>query len=217
MRTTIVLLLIGWVAFFILEYNNTLKDLSLGGKIAVAFFNSVTPRTAGFNNIDMGLMLTPTVLISILLMWIGASPGSTGGGIKTTTLAVTMMNLKNQILGNNHIEIRKRQIPDNAVERASVIIILSLSAIGIGILTISILDPNIDILKIAYECFSAFSTVGLSMNLTPLLSDASQCVLIALMFLGRVSLLTFLMAIIRQFAKPRNTRYEYPKEDIFIN
>ena len=216
-RTTIVLLLIGWVAFFILEYNNTLKDLSLGGKIAVAFFNSVTPRTAGFNNIDMGLMLTPTVLISILLMWIGASPGSTGGGIKTTTLAVTMMNLKNQILGNNHIEIRKRQIPDNAVERASVIIILSLSAIGIGILTISILDPNIDILKIAYECFSAFSTVGLSMNLTPLLSDASQCVLIALMFLGRVSLLTFLMAIIRQFAKPRNTRYEYPKEDIFIN
>ena len=216
-RTTIVLLLIGWVAFFILEYNNTLKDLSLGGKIAVAFFNSVTPRTAGFNNIDMGLMLTPTVLISILLMWIGASPGSTGGGIKTTTLAVTMMNLKNQILGNNHIEIRKRQIPDNAVERASVIIILSLSAIGIGILTISILDPNIDILKIAYECFSAFSTVGLSMNLTPLLSDASQCVLIVLMFLGRVSLLTFLMAIIRQFAKPRNTRYEYPKEDIFIN
>jgi Trk-type K+ transport system membrane component len=216
-RTTIVLLLLGWVAFFILEYNNTLKDLSLGGKIAVAFFNSVTPRTAGFNNIDMGLMLTPTVLISILLMWIGASPGSTGGGIKTTTLAVTMMNLKNQILGNNHIEIRKRQIPDNAVERASVIIILSLSAIGIGILTISILDPNIDILKIAYECFSAFSTVGLSMNLTPLLSDASQCVLIALMFLGRVSLLTFLMAIIRQFAKPRNTRYEYPKEDIFIN
>jgi potassium uptake TrkH family protein len=216
-RTTIVLLLIGWVAFFILEYNNTLKDLSLGGKIAVAFFNSVTPRTAGFNNIDMGLMLTPTVLISILLMWIGASPGSTGGGIKTTTLAVTMMNLKNQILGNNHIEIRKRQIPDNAVERASVIIILSLIAIGAGILTIAIFDPKIDILKITYECFSAFSTVGLSMNLTPLLSDASQCVLIALMFLGRVSLLTFLMAIIRQFAKPRNTRYEYPKEDIFIN
>lgn len=216
-RTTIALLLIGWVGFFVLEYNNTLKPYSFGEKFMVALFNSITPRTAGFNNIDMGAILAPTAFFSILLMWIGASPGSTGGGIKTTTFVVALMSIKNMLLGKERIEFRHRRIPDSAIRRSTVIIILSLLAIGTGIFLISILDPKADMLKVIYECFSAFSTVGLSMNLTPTLSESSRIVLIFLMFLGRVSMLTFLMAIVRQFYSPKQERYEYPTEDVFIN
>jgi potassium uptake TrkH family protein len=217
-QTTFALLLIGWVAFFFLEYNNTLADhKSIWGKIAVSFFNSVTPRTAGFNNIDMSLMLNPTVLIFILLMWIGASPGSTGGGIKTTTIAVAVLNLKNIVLGKERLEYRRREIPLQATQRSNVIIFLSLLAIGFAVFLLSIFDPKIDVLKLAFETFSAFCTVGLTLGITAQLSDESKIVLIIVMFLGRVSLLTFIIAVIRQFYSPKMARYQYAKEEIFIN
>ena len=217
-QTTIELLLIGWVAFFILEYNNTLADhKSIGGKIAVSFFNSVTPRTAGFNNIDMSLMLNPTVLIFILLMWIGASPGSTGGGIKTTTIAVAVLNLRNIVLGKERLDYRKREIPLQATRRSNVIIFLSLMAIGFAVFLLSIFDPKVDVIKLAFETFSAFCTVGLTLGITAQLSDASKIVLIIMMFLGRVSLLTFIIAVVRQFYSPKLERHQYAKEDIFIN
>jgi Trk-type K+ transport system membrane component len=217
-QTTIALLLIGWVAFFILEYNNTLADhKSIGGKIAVSFFNSVTPRTAGFNNIDMSLMLNPTVLIFILLMWIGASPGSTGGGIKTTTIAVAVLNLRNIVLGKERLDYRKREIPLQATRRSNVIIFLSLMAIGFAVFLLSIFDPKVDVIKLAFETFSAFCTVGLTLGITAQLSDASKIVLIIMMFLGRVSLLTFIIAVVRQFYSPKLERHQYAKEDIFIN
>lgn len=217
-KTTIALLLIGWISFFFLEYNNTLADhKSIGGKIAVSFFNSVTPRTAGFNNIDMSQMLGPTVLIFILLMWIGASPGSTGGGIKTTTIAVAVLNLRNVVLGKERLEYRRREIPQQATQRSNVIIFLSLIAIGFAVFLMSIFDPKVEIIKLAFETFSAFCTVGLSLGITAQLSDASKVVLIIMMFLGRVSLLTFIIAVIRQFYTPKLARYQYAKEEIFIN
>ena len=217
-QTTIALLIIGWISFFILEYNNTLAEhKTIGGKLAVSFFNSVTPRTAGFNNIDMSLMLNPTVLIFILLMWIGASPGSTGGGIKTTTIAVAILNLRNQVMGKDRLEFRRKEIPIQATQRSNVIIFLSLLAIGFAVFLLSLFDPKVDVLKLAFETFSAFCTVGLTLGITPQLSDASKVVLIIMMFLGRVSLLTFIIAIMRQFYEPRGARYQYPKEDIFIN
>jgi Trk-type K+ transport system membrane component len=217
-QTTIALLIIGWISFFILEYNNTLAEhKTIGAKLAVSFFNSVTPRTAGFNNIDMSLMLNPTVLIFILLMWIGASPGSTGGGIKTTTIAVAILNLRNQVMGKDRLEFRRKEIPIQATQRSNVIIFLSLLAIGFAVFLLSLFDPKVDVLKLAFETFSAFCTVGLTLGITPQLSDASKVVLIIMMFLGRVSLLTFIIAIMRQFYEPRGARYQYPKEDIFIN
>jgi potassium uptake TrkH family protein len=217
-QTTIALLLIGWIAFFIIEYNNTLSEhKSIGAKIAVSFFNTVTPRTAGFNNIDLSLMLNPTVLIFILLMWVGASPGSTGGGIKTTTIAVAVLNLRNLVLGKERLEYRKREIPLQATQRSNVIIFLSLMAIGFAVFLLSIFDPKVDVLKLTFETFSAFCTVGLTLGITPQLSDSSKIVLIIMMFLGRVSLLTFIIAVIRQCYSPKMARYQYAKEEIFIN
>jgi Trk-type K+ transport system membrane component len=165
----------------------------------------------------MSLLLNPTVLIFILLMWIGASPGSTGGGIKTTTIAVAIMNIRNLVLGKERLEFRKKEIPAQATQRSNVIIILSLLAIGFGVFLLSIFDPKVEVVKLAFECFSAFCTVGLSLNLTSSLSDASKVVLIILMFLGRVGLLTFIIAIIRQFYESQKAKYQYAKEDIFIN
>lgn len=217
-RTTLALIFIGWIAFFFLEYNNTLKEHnSFWSKLAVSFFGAVTPRTAGFNSVDTGALLTPTIIIYILLMWIGASPGSTGGGIKTTTLAIALLNIKNQLLGKERIEFRKKEIPGTATQRATVIISLSLMAIVAGTFSITLYNPELDILKVVFECFSAFSTVGLSMGITADFCDAGHWILIVLMFLGRVSFLTFLMAVVRQFYEPKQCRYQYPKEDIFIN
>ena len=216
-QTTIALLLVGWFSFFVLEYNNTLKEHDLMGKIAVSFFNSVTPRTAGFNNVDMAVLLNPTVLITIALMWVGASPGSTGGGIKTSTFAIALLNLKNHLLGRENLEFRRKEIPVSAIQRSSVIMILSLLAVGAAAVTMSVLEPKIDIIKLIFECFSAFSTVGLTMGITFQLNDSSKILLIIMMFLGRVSLLTFLIAFIRQVFTPKQIRYQYPKEDIFIN
>lgn len=216
--TTAILLLVGMIGFWFIESKNTLSaHESWFGKFTVSFFNSVTTRTAGFNNVDMGTLLPSTVLMMIFLMWVGASPGSTGGGIKTTTFAVTFLNLRAIILGKDRIEFRHKEISVTAVQRATVIILLSLLAVGASVFLLSVFDPKVDVLKTTFECFSAFGTVGLSLNLTPYLSEESRIVLIVLMFLGRVSLLTFLMAIFRQFFPPKQVRYQYPKEEIFIN
>jgi Trk-type K+ transport system membrane component len=165
----------------------------------------------------MAVLLNPTVLITIALMWIGASPGSTGGGIKTSTFAIALLNLKNHLLGRENLEFRRKEIPVSAIQRSSVIMILSLLAVGAAAVTMSVLEPKIDIIKLIFECFSAFSTVGLTLGITFQLNDSSKILLIIMMFLGRVSLLTFLIAFIRQVFTPKQIRYQYPKEDIFIN
>lgn len=209
------LLSIGVVLFFILEYNNTLAEhKTLWGKLVVSFFNSATPRTAGFNNIDMAAMTFPTVMITIFLMWIGASPASTGGGIKTSTFAVAIMNIMSVAKGKSRIEIYRREIADISVRRASATINLSLLVIGIGVFLISIFDPEEGLLNIAFESFSAYSTVGLSLGITAKLTQASKLVLVCLMFIGRVSMLSILIAIVR---KVKFINYRYPTEEILIN
>lgn len=211
---TVILLLSGTLVFYLTEYNHTLADLDTKGKLITAFFMSVTPRTAGFNTFDMGGLSHLTILWMILFMWIGASPMSTGGGIKTTTLGIAILNIISTLRGRDHIEIRKRQIAASTVNRAFVIILVSLCVISIGVLLISFFDPKIDLTSIIFEVISAMSTVGLSLNITPLLSINSHIVLIALMFVGRVGLLTILSCII----KPQSQRfYQYPSESIPIN
>lgn len=212
--TTIILLLFGTTAFFIIEYNNTLKQHNLYGKIVLSFFNSVTPRTAGFNNVDMSQLLQPTILIIILLMWIGASPASTGGGIKTTTFAVAILNTFSVSKGKDRLEIFKREITTDSVRRAFAVILLSAIVLGLAIFLCCIFEPDKTIISLAFECFSAFGTVGLSLNLTPLLSDASKYVLIITMLLGRVGTLTLIIGLVR---KVRTLNYHYPSESIFIN
>lgn len=212
--TTAALLSVGWVLFYIAEYGNVLAEHSWYGKLVVAFFGSVTPRTAGFSAFDMGALTTSTILIYLLLMWIGASPGSTGGGIKTTTFAVAIMNAVSVARGKDRVEMSRREISSESVKRAFALMLMSFLVIGLGVFLVSMFDPGQDLLAIAFECFSAFSTVGLSLNMTPELSAGSKIVLMFIMFIGRVGTMTLMVAFIR---KMTTLNYKYPKENIFIN
>ena len=212
--TTSILLLLGTLFFYILEYNNTLYIHSEYGKIVTAFFGAATPRTAGFNSVDTSALNFTTLMLIFLLMWIGASPASTGGGIKTSTFAIATLNFISLAKGKNRIEIYRREIADVSVRRSFAIISLSFLVIGMSIMLIVAFEPEQTLLKIAFESFSAYSTVGLSMGLTASLNDASKMVLIATMFIGRVSMLTILIALMRRV---KHLNYKYPTEEILIN
>jgi trk system potassium uptake protein TrkH len=207
-----VLLVIGFIAYILFEQNATLQQHpTIAGKIVTSFFGSVTPRTAGFNTVDLSAMNLSTIMIYLLLMWIGASPGSTGGGIKTTTAGVAVLNMLAILRGKDRSEFFRSEISHNSVRRAFAIIILSLLLIGVSIFFVSINDSDKGLIAIAFEVFSAFSTVGLSLGITANLSAFSKVVIMITMFVGRVGMLTLLVAFIRQ---SRQLHYRYPKEDI---
>lgn len=212
--TTLVLLLFGTISFLILENDATQKDVSIGGKIAMSYFLSVTPRTAGFNTVNMEAITKSSALILIFLMWVGASPVSTGGGVKTSTFTIALLNVVRIMRGKNHIEILHREIHEFSVNKAFSIIVMSLFIIGIGSFGIFLIDGTYGLLRIVFECFSAFGTVGLSLNLTPLLSVGSKWILILLMFLGRMGIMTLLLSMGQTSS---NTMiYRYPKENLII-
>lgn len=212
--TTLSISIVAFVIFYFLEYNNTLAEHSGFGKMVTALFGATTPRTAGFNTIDTAAMAFPTLMMVFLLMWIGASPQSTGGGIKTSTFAIATLNILSLAKGKSRIEIFRREIADISVRRAFAIISLSLAVIGFAIMFISIFDPEKQLMDIAFECFSAYSTVGLSLGITGDLSSASKFVIIVVMFVGRISMLSLVIAV---FKKIKHKNYSYPKEEITIN
>jgi len=214
--STIFLLMGGFVFLFLSEYTNTLQEHStIFGKITAASFNSVTPRTAGFNAVDFTQMTVPSLLFIIFLMWIGGSPASTAGGIKTSTFALATLNIWAIARGKSRIQLFGRRISSESVARAFAIVCISLIIIGIGIILLLIFEPkNTDLLTIVFECFSAYGTVGLSLNFTPTISEASKYVLIALMFLGRIGMLNLLYGMLQEI---NHQFYEYPKENITIN
>lgn len=212
--TSAVLLAVGFVLFFYFEYNNTLAEHSTFGKIVTAFFGAATPRTAGFNSVDMSALNFSTVMVIFLLMWIGASPGSTGGGIKTSTFALATLNFFSIARGKDRLEVFRREISEISVRRAFAIIALSLMVIGTSVFLIASFDSEKTLLSIAFECFSAYSTVGLSLGITDDLTAPSKLVIIATMFIGRVSMLTILIALLRRV---KNLNYNYPKEEILMN
>ncbi|MFM9400549.1 TrkH family potassium uptake protein [Myroides odoratimimus] len=212
--TTAVLIVGGTTVVYISEYNNTLAEHSGFGKLVTAFFTATSPRTAGFATVDNNLFTTSTFLVVILLMWIGASPVSTGGGIKTSTFAIAVLNIWALMKGRSRIEVYRREVDQLSVQRAFAIIFLSLFVIGIAIFALSFFEPKTDLLRLAYEAFSAYSTSGLSTGITAQLTDPSKVTLIMLMFIGRVSMLTILIAISK---KEKLTNYRYPTEEILIN
>jgi trk system potassium uptake protein TrkH len=211
--TTLILIVGGAASFFIFEYKHTLSDMPLSLKIAHSFLGSITPRTAGFNAIDMSLLSAPTILLTMALMWIGASPVSTGGGIKTTTFAIALLNLSKIIKGKDRIEIFRRAIDPNAVGRAFAIMFFSFVILGVGAFTIYMIEPQLSMLKIVFECFSAYGTVGLSLGITPILTTTSKFLLILLMFLGRMGTITLLMVFV---GHPKSRPYRYPSDTIVI-
>lgn len=212
--TTFSITIVATFLYYVLEFNNTLSEHYGFGKWIAALFGATTPRTAGFNNIDMSALSLPSLMMTILLMWIGASPQSTGGGIKTSTFAIAILNIMSIAKGKSKIEVYRREISEVSVRRSFAIISLSLAVIGFAITLICIFDPHISMLSIAFECFSAYGTVGLSLNLTPTLSNESKMVLIFVMFIGRISMLSLVIAI---FKKVKHKNYRYPKEEITIN
>lgn len=212
--TTLSISLVAFVIFYLLEYNNTLAEHNGFGKMVTALFGATTPRTAGFNTIDTAAMAFPTLMMVFLLMWIGASPQSTGGGIKTSTFAIATLNILSLAKGKSRVEIFRREIADVSVRRAFAIISLSLVIIGFAIMFIAMFDPEKELKQIAFECFSAYSTVGLSLGITGDLSSASKFVIIVVMFVGRISMLSLVIAV---FKKVKHKNYRYPKEEITIN
>lgn len=212
--TTSVLLLVGTILFYLFEFNNTLEEHSWFGKIVVSLFGAATPRTAGFNSIDTSALNFSTIMIVFILMWIGASPGSTGGGIKTSTFALATINFLSLARGKDRVEVFRREISDLSIRRAFAIIALSLMVIGTSIFLIASFDEEKTLLSIAFESFSAYSTVGLSLGITPELSSASKMVIIFTMFIGRVSMLTILIALLRRV---KYLNYKYPQEEILMN
>lgn len=212
--TTFLLLSIGTILFYFSEYDNTLAPHSGFGKIVTAFFGAATPRTAGFNSIDTSALNFSTLMVILLLMWIGASPASTGGGIKTSTFALTTLNFVSLAKGKDRIEVYRREVGDVSIRRAFAIISLSLMVIGAAVAGIATFDSEKNLLDIAFEAFSAYSTVGLSLGITAALSGPSKMIIIATMFIGRVSMLTIMIALLRRV---KHLNYKYPSEEILMN
>ncbi len=213
--TTFILIVAGVVFFLFSEQQtNLLAHKTAFGKFTTAMFSSVTSRTAGFNTVDMTNFTIPGILFMIFLMWVGASPASTGGGIKTSTFAIATLNIFAIARNKKHIEIGTRRIAAEAVQRAFAIISISLACIGMGILLLLIFNPEFSLLQLAFEAFSAFGTVGLSLGVTPQLSENSKYVIIFLMFFGRIGLLNLMIGILKNMNK---AEYTYPEENILIN
>lgn len=212
--TTFSLIVIGTILIFINEYNNILVSHQGIGKFVTALFTATTPRTAGFNSIDFNQLHLSSLIIIIILMWIGASPASTGGGIKTSTFAIAVLNVISLAKGRKNIEVYSREVSETSIRRAFAVMTLSVVVLGIGSLLISYFDEGLRLLDIIFESVSAYSTVGLSLGITSGLSSASKLVLIILMFIGRVTTLTLLIAFFKQV---RMSNYTYPSEEILIN
>lgn len=211
---TVMLVTGGFIFFYILEHSNlnTLASLSPRGKVLASLFQSVTTRTAGFNTLSFSDMILPTKYITIFLMFIGASPGSTGGGIKTTTFASIIMMMHSVIGSKEDVEIYNRRIPKDTIFKAVTIIVVSILLVFTSSMLLTITE-NQGFLDILFETVSAFGTVGLSLGITTKLSGFGKIIIILTMFAGRVGPLTLAMALSNI---KRNTAIKYPEERILI-
>lgn len=209
--TTIVLLIIGTLFFFISEYNGVLGGMSIMDKISNAWFQSATTRTAGFNSVDLSNINMGTYLLMIGLMIIGGSPGSTAGGLKTTTIGVFLLVFWNTLKGENNI-IRNRAIKFETVQKAITLIFIYLFILSLSILML-LTTQSADPLKLIFEVTSALGTVGLTMGATTTLDGVGKIIIIATMFLGRVAPATLLCYL---NSKITDTRVSYPDAKISL-
>jgi potassium uptake TrkH family protein len=211
---TFILILTGSLLYYLFESEKSLNGMDNIRKIIISFFASVSARTAGFNITEITLWSYPTIFMMIFLMWIGASPGSTGGGIKTTTFALALRTSWNFIRGKEQLRIGNREISNSTITRVLSIIFLSLILIGAGFFSLLISEPGKDPVKLLFECFSAYATAGLSIVDSTTLTSAGKIIDMILMFVGRVGPLTLLTGFLLSSRK----RYSrYPEVEIVIN
>ncbi|HDI7454464.1 TPA: TrkH family potassium uptake protein [Staphylococcus aureus] len=213
LTTTSILIIIGAITFFLLEQFNTMQHMGLVEKIGNSFFQSVTTRTAGFNSIDIASINKSTALMLMLLMFIGGAPLSAAGGIKITTFAVAFIFVLNYIRKENNVFVFNKEISDKHIKLSIVTINISFLFISIITFILSIINPNISLIKLLFEVVSAFGTVGLSMNLTTEYHGITKIIIIFVMLCGKVGLLTLL----RTFIPPKSPKnYRYTKGQIYL-
>ena len=216
LATTGILIAAGTALVFGLERAHELATLPLREQILASIFQSITARTAGFNTLDIGSLTVATLFILVILMFVGASPGSCGGGIKTTSLAVLAAIFNGRIRGQTSPTLFNRSIPNEVVSKTLSIFILAVITVTIGLILLIITQPEPpreDFLTYLFEAVSAFGTVGLSMGITPSLTVFGKLVIIVIMLLGRVGLLT--IAYVVTSARSR-AQYRYSEEKVMI-
>lgn len=206
-----------FVLVFLFEFNNTgtIGQFSLGEKFVASLFQAITPRTAGFNSIPTDMLTMPTKLLTIILMFIGGSPGSTAGGIKTTTFGMMFLTIVAVAKGRDDIQFSNRRISKDIINRALAVIFVSTFVIAVLMLVLIVVEPGHSFEDLVFETFSAFGTVGLSLGITPYLTTAGKVVITVLMFFGRLGPLTIVLAISRS-GQSKKQLIRYPEGKIIV-
>lgn len=218
-RMTILFLVVPTVLMTAMEWNYSLAEFDFWDKLSQGFLMAVTPRTAGFNGVDMGKMLPSSLVLTMILMWIGGAPQSTAGGIKVTTFYIAMRNISSGFRNSgdgkmDEIQTQRRQIATSSIRRAFAVIVLSLGTITCATTILVWLHPEIGLQNLLFEVFSAIGTVGLSIGVTPELGVTGKVIVILLMFIGRIGVISMLSIFLRDSP---HRQYSYPHENIMIN
>jgi len=208
--TTVFLVILGSVVLVLTEWGNAFGDLQAGWKVWNGVFSSITPRTAGFDTVAPVNFSSAGIFVLVLLMLIGASPGSTGGGIKTTTLAILLVSTWNFLKGRHEIHLWNRKLPFSVLQRSVTVVVLYLGTLLVGIGLLVLIEP-FPFRALLFEVASALGTVGLSLGITPELSDAGKIVLVLMMFWGRVGIVTFLYSLLKRETRER---VSYPVSEV---
>lgn len=214
LNTTALLFFLGFVLIAVFEWNHAFAQMDVGEKLTHAFFNSVCPRTAGFTSVNLNYMGIQTIIIYIILMWIGGSSQSTAGGIKVNAFAVAMLNIRAIIHGTNRVEFGNRELSLDSIRRANAAVFVSICVLTIAILLMSIIEPHLPLKSVIFECVSALGTVGASLNLTSELSNGGKVLIVVLMFIGRVGVVTMAQGMVQQY---KHQNYKLPQDNIIIS
>lgn len=216
---TVSLILFGFVMIFTLEYNNpnSIGAYTLSEKIVASMFHAITPRTAGFNTLDLSQMTVPARFITMILMFIGGSPGSTAGGIKTTTFGMLILYVISVFRGNEDINFSNRRISKEAVNKALAVVFIATFLVVIMTFLMTVFEGDDHSLEsIIFETISAFGTVGLSLGITPTLGIMGKIILTFMMFLGRLGPLTIVIAISKKASQSKKDLLRYPEGKIIV-
>ncbi len=193
--TSAALVASGMLAFLFLESDGALRELSFVGKLWASFFQSATLRTAGFSTIDFGSLGTPMLLLCLVMMFVGGSPGGTAGGVKTTTFAVLFLTFRALLRGRAEVEVMGRSLPPPVVYRAAAVTFISMALLFVLSLLLLAAEPGLPFREVLFEAVSAFGTVGLTTGITVKLSSLGQLIVCLLMFVGRIGPFTLALAI----------------------
>ena len=214
LRTTMMLIVFGTALLAFFEWNNTFAGMPIREKLTQAFFNAVSPRTAGFISVDLNSMCIQSIFIYTLLMWIGGASQSTAGGVKVNAFAVAFLNIRAIIHGTTRVEFAGRELSTDSIRRANAAVFVSIILLSVFVFLVTLTEPDLPLKAIVFECVSAFATVGSSLGITSSLQDTSKVLLVVLMFIGRVGLVTMAQGLLKQY---KNQNYKLPQDNITIS